>query len=48
MLSGGKTPHGAWMTYGGCSCHNSRKDHRAAKKKIKLAEKKLWKKENGL
>lgn len=33
------------LAYGGCSCHNSKRDHRKFKKSAKNAEKKLWKKE---
>lgn len=45
MLKGGKNDTAGWMQYGGCSCHNSKADHRTAKKSAKVAEKKQWKKD---
>jgi hypothetical protein len=50
MLRGGKNLTRAWdgLSYGGCSCHNSKREHRKAKKSVKQAEKKAWKKEYGL
>lgn len=33
------------MQYAGCSCHNSKADHRKAKKADKQREKKQWKKD---
>lgn len=47
MLRGGKNGQGTdGLAYAGCSCHNSKADHRKAKKSLKQAEKKQWKKES--
>jgi hypothetical protein len=47
MLRGGKNGTKAWsgLSYGGCSCHNTKAEHRKAKKAVKQAEKKFWKKD---
>lgn len=46
MLRGGKNDGWNGLSYGGCSCHNSKTDHRKAKKSVKAAEKRSWQKEN--
>lgn len=48
MLRGGKNDGFNGLSYGGCSCHNSKADHRKAKKSVKQQEKKTWKAENDL
>jgi hypothetical protein len=50
MLSGGKNHNkrADGLAYDGCSCHNSKTAHRKAKKAIKQAEKKHWKKDQEL
>lgn len=50
MLRGGKNANRAYsgLMYGGCSCHNTKAEHRKVKKSVKQSEKKAWKKEWGL
>lgn len=42
MLRGGKNDTTTGLMYGGCSCHNSKADHRRAKKSAKARERKEW------
>ena len=45
MLRGGKNDTHKGLRYGGCSCHNTKADHRKAKKHAKQVEAKQWRKE---
>lgn len=40
MLRSGRNGGFDGLTYGGCSCHNTKAEHRKAKKSVKVAEKK--------
>lgn len=42
MLRGGKNDTKTGLSYDGCSCHNSKADHRKAKKSAKGRERKQW------
>ena len=45
MLRGGKNDTTTGLSYDGCSCHNSKADHRKAKKSAKRRERDQWKRD---
>lgn len=46
MLRGGKNDTTTGLIYDGCSCHNSKADHRKAKKSAKAKERRAWKRDD--
>jgi len=45
MLRGGKNDTYKGLSYGGCSCHNTKAAHRKAKRIAKRKEARAWKTE---
>lgn len=45
MLRGGRNGGFDSLRYAGCSCHNSKADHRAEKHRVKRREERIWRRE---